>query len=157
MNKPVFKLKKTAMDPVRHMPKYGTYLIQTIFSPVLIFFAVLGNFCLAAGIYVFYTHEQDVNPNVETWFDALWWGMATVTTVGYGDIVPMTMEGKIAGIFLMLTGLILFISFSAMLVSMFFTKAEVDIAHTQNITHAEFEAVMSELKDLKQQIQSLKK
>ncbi len=156
MNKPAFKLKKTAMDPVRHIPRYGSYLIQTLFSPILIFFAVLGNVCLGAGIYVFFTHEQGVNPHVETWFDALWWGMATVTTVGYGDIVPMTVEGKIAGIFLMLTGLILFISFSAMLVSMFFTKAEVDIAHTQTVTHAEFKAVMDELKILRQEIQSLK-
>lgn len=155
--KPVFKLTKTAMDPVRHMPKYGNYLLQTLFSPILIFFAILGNVCLMGGVYVFYTHEQAVNPNVSTWFDALWWGMSTVTTVGYGDIVPMTIEGRITGIFLMLTGLILFISFSALLVSMFFARAESDIYKTQTVTHAEFEAVMQELRELKAELQSLKK
>ena len=40
-----------------------------------------------------------------TFGDALWWGDVTLTTVGYGDIVPDTEKGRIAGVFLMVTGL----------------------------------------------------
>lgn len=36
--------------------------------------------------------------------DALWWSLATVTTVGYGDIIPQTPAGRIVGALLMLFG-----------------------------------------------------
>lgn len=37
--------------------------------------------------------------------DAFWWAMATVTTVGYGDVFPVTTEGRIVGAVLMLVGI----------------------------------------------------
>jgi voltage-gated potassium channel len=52
-----------------------------------------------------YTAEKPTNPGFATYGDALWWGIVTLTTVGYGDIVPRTEKGRIAGVFLMLTGL----------------------------------------------------
>ena len=145
------------LDPVKQLPKMSSHFVKTLFSPVLLFFALLGNLCLAAGIFVFYTYEYGVNPNVNSWFDALWWGMSTVTTVGYGDIIPMTTEGRVTGIFLMMTGLILFISFSALLVSLFYARTESEIAETKAITYIELEAVLSELKEIRKEIESIKK
>lgn len=40
--------------------------------------------------------------------DSLWWAFVTSTTVGYGDISPITTAGRIAAVFLMLTGIGLF-------------------------------------------------
>ncbi|MEM1945428.1 MAG: ion channel [Candidatus Caldarchaeum sp.] len=37
--------------------------------------------------------------------DAFWWSLATVTTVGYGDVVPVTLGGRIIGSILMVTGI----------------------------------------------------
>ena len=42
---------------------------------------------------------------VGTFFDALWWSAATITTVGYGDIAPVTAVGRIAGVFAMVVGI----------------------------------------------------
>lgn len=42
---------------------------------------------------------------VGSFFDALWWSSATITTVGYGDIYPVTAVGRIVGVFTMLIGI----------------------------------------------------
>jgi voltage-gated potassium channel len=52
-----------------------------------------------------FTAEKSTNPGFATFGDSLWWGVVTLTTVGYGDIVPHTEKGRIAGVFLMVTGL----------------------------------------------------
>jgi len=52
-----------------------------------------------------YVAEHPTNKDFATFGDALWWGIVTLTTVGYGDIVPITQKGRIAGTALMLTGI----------------------------------------------------
>jgi voltage-gated potassium channel len=52
-----------------------------------------------------YIGEHPTNPEFATYRDSLWWGIVTLTTVGYGDIVPETEKGRLAGVFLMLTGI----------------------------------------------------
>jgi voltage-gated potassium channel len=60
---------------------------------------------LLLGSWMAYTAEKPTNPGFATYGDALWWGIVTLTTVGYGDIVPHTEKGRLAGVFLMITGL----------------------------------------------------
>ena len=48
---------------------------------------------VAAGL--IYTAEHVVNPNIDNYFDALYFGLTTLTTVGFGDIVPVTGAGKL--------------------------------------------------------------
>jgi voltage-gated potassium channel len=64
-----------------------------------------------------YIAENGVNAAVETPLDALWWGIVTLTTVGYGDVVPKTPEGKIAASLLMLLGIGLFSAITATMAS----------------------------------------
>jgi voltage-gated potassium channel len=52
--------------------------------------------------------------------DALWWAVVTATTVGYGDISPSTVEGRIIAVVLMLTGIGVIGIFTATVVSFFF-------------------------------------
>lgn len=49
--------------------------------------------------------------------DAIWWALSTVTTVGYGDVYPVTHEGRIIGGLLMFVGIALFGSMSALITS----------------------------------------
>lgn len=57
----------------------------------------------AYGIYIF---EHDAQPDkFTTIFDAMWWSIVTITTVGYGDIYPITIGGRIFTFFMMIIGL----------------------------------------------------
>lgn len=109
------------------------------------------------SMYFFYIHEKGVNESVENWLDVLWWAVVTVTTVGYGDVVPVTAEGKVAGIFLMLTGIVFFVSFSTALVSLFFVKVELDLEKTHRLTYKEFEIIMKEIKTLREEVKHLRR
>ena len=61
--------------------------------------------------------------NFDNFGDALWWGIVTMTTTGYGDIVPDTTAGRIAATVLMLGGLILLGGLAA-IVSSFLTAGD---------------------------------
>jgi voltage-gated potassium channel len=56
---------------------------------------------------VAFTIAEDVGDDgrVHSFFDALWWATATITTVGYGDIFPITTAGRIVGGITMLVGI----------------------------------------------------
>ena len=46
-----------------------------------------------------------IEPEFETYGDALWWAVVTTTTVGYGDLYPETAVGKIVAAVLMIVGI----------------------------------------------------
>src|SRR4029453_17914022 len=48
-----------------------------------------------------------------------WWAIETVTTVGYGDVVPITVSGRLVASLLMLTGIALFPTLTSVIVSTF--------------------------------------
>ena len=87
----------------------------------MLIFAWLGVMAICSG--AMYAFEHGTNPAVQTPFDALWWGVITLTTVGYGDIVPTTTEGRVAGMVLMLLGIILFGAITATITSIMIARA----------------------------------
>ena len=54
-----------------------------------------------------FTLAEDVGDGrrIHSFFDALWWSAATITTVGYGDIYPVTAVGRIIAVFTMIVGI----------------------------------------------------
>lgn len=89
-------------------------MILLIKSPVFLLLTILGNSLIGLFATVFYFLEVNHNPRIAHFIDALWWGFATATTTGYGDITPVTFPGKMLGILLMLTGMAFFAMFTAL-------------------------------------------
>ena len=72
---------------------------------ILLFFfiTIILIYLSAVGIYYF---EHEVNPkHFSSIFDSLWWAIITLTTVGYGDVVPITTGGRIFTFIILMIGL----------------------------------------------------
>jgi voltage-gated potassium channel Kch len=74
---------------------------------------------VAAGVAMRLVDEKDF-PNI--WV-GLWWAIQTVTTVGYGDVVPRTVAGRIIGAIAMLQGIAFLTIVTAAITSSFVTRA----------------------------------
>uniref|UniRef100_A0A8C5E6K2 Potassium voltage-gated channel subfamily KQT member 2-like n=1 Tax=Gouania willdenowi TaxID=441366 RepID=A0A8C5E6K2_GOUWI len=57
----------------------------------------IGFLCLILASFLVYSVEKGSNDEFETYADALWWGLITLTTIGYGDKVPKTWNGRLLG------------------------------------------------------------
>lgn len=63
--------------------------------------------------------ENHPDSNITTAGNSLWWAFVTITTVGYGDYYPVTLEGRLIAVVLMVTGVGLFGTFTAFVASWF--------------------------------------
>lgn len=71
----------------------------------------------ALGIYL-----VERGKTVQTIDDALWWAVVTVTTVGYGDVSPVTGEGRLIAVVLMFVGISVISVFTATVANFFFEE-----------------------------------
>ena len=95
-------------------------LAKTRASQASIFVAVALPLVWFTGALSLFDVERGVNPSFQGLGDALWWSAVTITTVGYGDYAPITLEGRIVAIFLMLLSLGLIGSVTALLANWVF-------------------------------------
>lgn len=125
-------------------------------------FARLGAASLVAvgvvfvGAAVAYRAEHATNPEFKTYGDALWWAVVTLTTVGYGDIVPKTTTGRVDGVMIMVTGIGILGLLAGSLASFFRvggSKASAADAPTDE--PASTDAVTAELAALRVQVERL--
>ncbi len=66
--------------------------------------AFLFSFIIFFSAIAIYMYESELNNNINSMFDAIYWSIITITTVGYGDITPLTIEGKIVTFILVFAG-----------------------------------------------------
>ena len=104
---------------VKNSIQLNRILIKLIKSPSFITITLFGNAIIIGFSLAFYFVEAHQNNSVNSFLDALWWGFATATTVGYGDITPTSSFGKIIGIALMLIGTALFAIYTGLFAEAF--------------------------------------
>jgi len=97
--------------------------------------------------FVFFVTE----PQVKSFGDGMWWALVTITTVGYGDITPMTTVGRFVASGLMFVGLALIASVTA-IISVKFIQNFVD-HHTNDDVLEKLDEMQKDLDELKKKIQ----
>ena len=101
-------------------------------------FWILAIFLSSSLIYVF---EQNVQPeHFGSIPDAMWWTVVTLTTVGYGDIVPMTVPGKFIATLTALMG----VCVVALLTSIVATGFTNQVSMRRNQLEAEITSALSD-------------
>lgn len=106
-----------------------------------------------AGTIIMYNIESKVpNTQIETYLDSLWWTVETVTTVGYGDIVPVSDLGRIVAIFYMFFGISMISALFFVITNTFykrrFDKEEIEKREQQiNQLKNELMSRLSEIED----------
>jgi voltage-gated potassium channel len=71
-----------------------------------------------ASFLVLQFESRSPDSNIKTGSDAIWWGFVTITTVGYGDRFPVTLAGRLVGLFVMLTGVGIIAALASILASL---------------------------------------
>lgn len=94
----IYALIKVLLISARNVRKYPskTKLDYATFALFLV---------IIIGSYLFFAIETGVNPEVPNYESAIWYALVSMSTTGYGDVVPITLAGRIIGVFLILTGM----------------------------------------------------
>ena len=73
---------------------------------------------------IIFLSEQKTNSAINTLFDAIWYTLVTITTVGYGDITPRSILGRTSAMILLLAGVALFGALSGKFASFLFDRQQ---------------------------------
>jgi voltage-gated potassium channel len=106
------------------------------------------------AIVIFGIVEHLVDPeSFDTVWLGMWWATQTVTTVGYGDVVPRAADGQLIATVLMVGGLSLFAVVTGAITSAFVTRAENERrASGEDPLMAKLDQLSTELEALRTQI-----
>jgi voltage-gated potassium channel len=109
--------------------------------------AVLLTILAAALVFVF---ERNGDGTIDDFGTALWWAVVTIASVGYGDAVPVTPEGRAIAVFLMILGISLF-GFVTASVAAFLVE------QTREHPRASLDDVMAKLEELERELQTFRR
>lgn len=87
-----------AVDASREIGRRNGLAFVIVIAICLIFLSAL----------IVFAFERSSEGSIDNYGTALWWAVTTITTVGYGDAVPVTPEGRGIAVFLMIVGISLF-------------------------------------------------
>ncbi len=102
----------------RSLGAFGEVLVEKRFELYTLSLFV-GSVVLIATVAIYLFEAEAPGSQVKTLMDALYWSVITVTTVGYGDIVPITTEGRVVAMVLVFAGIGV-ISFATSIIVMAF-------------------------------------
>ena len=139
----IFLLRIARIGRLIRLGKFGRYTTSLLTIQLairrcthqLVAAATLGAASLTFAAALLYFVERNVQPNpFGSVPRAMWWGVITMTTVGYGDVVPLTPLGKFLGAFAALTGIAI-IALPTAIIAASFTQASMDLKRKRRTLH----------------------
>jgi len=88
------------------------FLTLFIFASIIIF---------VSSVLIYVMEANNPNSPIDTLFEAVYWSIVTISTVGFGDITPVTQEGRVVAMFVIVAGIGVF-SFTTSLIVTSFTE-----------------------------------
>jgi voltage-gated potassium channel len=131
----VAALQKAFGDAIR-----GRVVIYTATSAVLLVYA--------ASLAVLQAERSDPSAHIKNFGDAVWWSITTITTVGYGDFYPVTPEGRLVAVMLMIGGISLIGMITAMVATWIVQRVAEEDMTKQAATAAQIEELRSQITQL---------
>jgi voltage-gated potassium channel len=115
----------------------GRVLVYTVFSSALLIYV--------ASLAILDEERGHPGSHINNFGDALWWAITTMTTVGYGDLSPVTTPGKVIAVFLMIGGIGLIGLVTATLASWIIQQVAEEDTANQAVTAREIEALRTDM------------
>jgi voltage-gated potassium channel len=112
--------KALVADVLHNRGQYATFITILAAGMVL----------SVASVLVLQFESGSPNANIKTGGDAIWWGIVSLTTVGYGDFFPVTFLGRLTGVSLMVAGIGIIGALASILASMLVSPATPDAEAT---------------------------
>ena len=112
----VFKLLRYTKSIHQFVEVLATKKFELVTLLLLLLFIVS-----TAGIAI-YVFEERANPNINSIFDAFYWALITISSVGYGDISPMTPAGRVVSMLIIISGIAMISFVTSVIVSAFSEK-----------------------------------
>ncbi len=137
----VNRLQRAVGDTIR-----GRVIIYTVFGATVIVYA--------ASLAILDVEGNNPESKIRNLGDALWWAMTTVTTVGYGDLHPVTGTGRIVAAALMIAGITLLGAVTATLASWIVERVSEDDTAQQAATTAHINELREEIRRLEKSLRS---
>ncbi|NYE94868.1 voltage-gated potassium channel [Psychromicrobium silvestre] len=114
----------------------------------------------AGSLAVLDAEENAAGSNITNFWDALWWSMTTITTVGYGDHYPVTVLGRLVAIGLMIGGItvlgVVTASFASWLIERVKNETVYETEQEDESLRIEISRLASEVARLSAQLESRK-
>ncbi len=100
--------------------------------------------------------EKARESNIANAEEALWWSFVTMTTIGYGDFYPVTLEGRLVAAALIAAGVGLFGTFTGLMTSLFIEEPEDEPALGQDYMQKRFNKIDDKLLAIEQELKRLR-
>ncbi|MEU4238988.1 ion transporter [Actinoplanes sp. NPDC026619] len=115
-----------------------------------------GLIVLMAALAVLDAERGHPNGRIQTYPEALWWAVCTITTVGYGDLYPETTEGRLVAVALMVGGLGLIGFTTGTLASWMVERLSDADRPAGTATRADIALLLHEIRKLRAEVDTLK-
>lgn len=136
----IFAAARVLIDRSHHV-SYGR--VALAIGGVMVFVVLVG----ALAVLDFERYAPGAS--ITTFREAVWWGVVTITTVGYGDLSPITGGGQVAATVMMLVGISIIGAVTASLATWFTSRVQGQQDDVNEMMLAELAAIRAELAELR--------